>query len=147
MALIYQCLQTCGDVLIAASGSRLDSFSTKDGSLLSSWTAEHGQNGSGAPVEADHKQDVVVNVDQSAEGVDSQSSRPAKRRRLSNDAEDKQTANGAPQATASPASNPRFSALAATSDGRHVIAVTMGDKTIRVFEHDGQGRLGCLSQR
>jgi hypothetical protein len=34
----YQSIQKCGNVLIAACISRLDSFSLEDGSLLSSWT-------------------------------------------------------------------------------------------------------------
>jgi hypothetical protein len=34
----YQCLQMCGSVLLAATSSRVDSFSIDDGSRLSSWT-------------------------------------------------------------------------------------------------------------
>ncbi|KAK2073083.1 hypothetical protein P8C59_007392 [Phyllachora maydis] len=37
--------------------------------------------------------------------------------------------------------------LRATPEGRHVVAVTGTDKTLWVFEHDGQGNLKLLSQR
>lgn len=42
---------------------------------------------------------------------------------------------------------PMVQCMSVTADGKHVVAVTGSDKTIWVFEHDGNGQLILLSQR
>lgn len=42
---------------------------------------------------------------------------------------------------------PMVQCLCVTADGKHVVAATGSDKTIWVFEHDGNGQLTLLSQR
>jgi tRNA (guanine-N(7)-)-methyltransferase subunit TRM82 len=42
---------------------------------------------------------------------------------------------------------PMVQCMSVTADGKHVVAVTGSDKTIWVFEHDGNGKLTLLSQR
>ena len=46
-----------------------------------------------------------------------------------------------------PHERPFIQSLAATTDGRHIVAITGCDKTIWVLEHDGAGNLKQLSQR
>lgn len=42
---------------------------------------------------------------------------------------------------------PLVQCMSVTADGKHVVAVTGSDKTIWVYEHDGNGQLTLLSQR
>lgn len=42
---------------------------------------------------------------------------------------------------------PMVQCMSVTTDGKHVVAVTSTDKTIWVFEHDGEGKLTELSHR
>ncbi|EJT78589.1 hypothetical protein GGTG_03688 [Gaeumannomyces tritici R3-111a-1] len=50
-------------------------------------------------------------------------------------------------ASSRPTDRPWVTLLEATSDGRHLVAVTGSDKTLWTFEHDGNGALKELSKR
>jgi hypothetical protein len=163
MLLPYQSLQKCGNVLVAASGSTIDTFSLDDGSFLSSWTCpvpstniittstmltEHPAQSSSLYAQSANAPSIVK--------PEPGEEPPAKKRRLSDpkvevEAADpkieifkrhhktKQIPNGT--------SHPIVISLNSTRDGTHVIAVTGEDKSIRIFDHDGKGRLKQLSQR
>jgi tRNA (guanine-N(7)-)-methyltransferase subunit TRM82 len=139
----YQCLQKCGSILIGARGSSIDSFSLHDGSLLSTWKCPptHGSiNGTGKATAKTTKQNSEAS---SVDTVLEKSSHPTKRRKLSagddeakiNAKEGEKKVNNRLDAVASGLRAPAVTALAATKDGRHVIAVTGEDKSIRVFEN------------
>lgn len=166
--MLYQCLQSCGKVLVAARGSSIDLFSSEDGSLLSTWQCPPAQY-----LKTSHplngKSTTGLETQKSGSTVDVvESSPPAKRRKLFNgDEEETQTApekhgtkkeqkggkkeNKRLDAVVSGLGTPAVIALAATEDGRHVIAVTGEDKSIRVFENvvdeDGRQWQKQLSQR
>ena len=140
----YQCLQRCGSVLIGARGSSIDSFSLHDGSLLSTWKCSptHGiMNGTGkSPAETTKQNSESPSVDI----VLDKSSPSPKRRKLSTGRDDdgkmsakegEKKVNNRPDSVASGQGAPAVTALATTKDGRHVIAVTGEDKSIRVFEN------------
>lgn len=147
----------CGNLLIAARGSSIDSFSLEDGSLLSTWkcpSTQEVRSGRHAP-EVTTKL-VAQNSESSVEITIDASSPPAKKRKLSASdptpvpKEVKKKQNNRSDAVASGLEAPAVTALTAAKGGRHVIAVTGEDKSIRVFENskeDGVNRLKQLSQR
>lgn len=161
VAVPYQCLGICGNIIIAAQGSRIRSFNTKL-ELLASWRHPGKTAAEGA------KETTGPNLEDG--------SPPAKRRRTSaadvsgvpeaQDEDRAQSADGVPalppptygkkgksKKQAKPSrqveslDRPFVQNLRATPEGRHVVAVTGTDKTLWVFEHDGQGNLKLLSQR
>lgn len=175
MGLPYQCIKRCGKVLVAAKGSFIDTFNPEDGSLLSTWKCPSAHESSNSrPETSGQVLDGPVNrlgthKSESPLDVVLESSPPAKRRKLSAGDEDGPAQNPAKEngrkkdqergkkgnrrldAVAIGFEAPAVISLAATEDGRHVIAVTGEDKSIRVFQNsfDGDGRhyLSQLSQR
>lgn len=154
----YQCLQKCGDILVAASGSCIDSLSLDDnGSILSCWkcpTTNESKKTEAISQNACSKL-IIQTSGTSSEDVVSGSSPPAKRRKLSGaedvgdnstDQSGKKNINNRSSAVGSGLDAPAIVALNATKDGQHVVAVT-GDKSIRVFQRDGAGNLRQISQR
>ncbi|KAL2136040.1 hypothetical protein VTI74DRAFT_5776 [Chaetomium olivicolor] len=144
MALPYHLLKVCGSIIFAAQGSDIHSFNS---SLepLSTWKYPVKQGEESAPPEPQESP--------APEGP------PAKRRKVedgqgaaSND-QAEEPANGQPKSKKNapydvPANErPFVQGLYATTDGRHLVAITGSDKTIWVFEHDGAGNLKQLSQR
>lgn len=162
-----------GNVLIAARGSSIDSLNISDGSLLSTWTSpapipQETTNGKTEAPVAEQKTNLTpppslqksesssVNITLDASG-----SPPAKKRRLSKDEErqrskeigqnpPKKKQNNRSDAVASGLEAPAVIALAVTRDGKHVVAVTGEDKSIRVFQNvseNSQHELQQLSHR
>ncbi|KAF8863476.1 hypothetical protein BDZ45DRAFT_738447 [Acephala macrosclerotiorum] len=162
MRMPYQCMIRCGDTLIAARGSSIDSFRFQDGSLLSTWkcSSSHDSQGSKAP-EAVTQITGKLNSQNSESSVEIalDAASPAKKRKLSKSEESlpraegktgKKKQNNRASALASGLEAPAVVILASTTDGRHVIAVTGEDKSIRVFENvvkDGAQQLKQLSLR
>jgi tRNA (guanine-N(7)-)-methyltransferase subunit TRM82 len=171
----YQCMDKCGNVLIAARGSNIDLFSLSDGSFLSTWQCPSSQG----PLKA---KSLIQEVNPKLENQDSKSSSvnivveasppPAKRRKLSEeDGQDENSTKGTKgenksgkkqtrkekkkqnnrlDSVAIGLEAPAVIALAVTSDAQHVIAITGEDKSIRVFSlifQDGVMHLNQLSQR
>lgn len=161
----FQCLQKSRDVLIAASGSRIDSFSLQDGSVLSSWYCPYAPNNSTKRQQAKKFENSTAQNSESPSMNDLSNSAPVpKRRKLSgseivrpgvsenggsNGANRKQKGSSAEPYDVSQAGlgAPTVVTLAISNDGSHVIAVTGDDKAIRVFRHDGVGHLVQLSKR
>lgn len=165
---------TCGNVLVAARGSSIDSFNVETGSLLSTWTCPASQEAKKEipPTVATPKEETPSPATP-AEGESAEvDGPPAKKRKLSSEnveakkedtsksktnpeqqdgkKQKRQKQNNRSEAVTSGLQAPAVIALAATQDGRHVIAVTGEDKSIRVFEsisENGSHRLNHLSQR
>ena len=148
----YQCLQRCGEFLIAARGSSIDSFSLEDHTLLSTWPkASHSAENSKKKAKASYEESVDI--------VLGSTEPPAKRRKLTiaeetpkRDGQNgKKKQNNRSDAVSSGLQAPAIVTLAATGNGKHVIAVTGEDKSIRVFAnvHDADGKhtLQQISQR
>lgn len=163
MAMPYQCIKRCGKVLVAARGSSIDTFNPENGYLLSTWNAFPTQDPNLALSEKAPNHLETQKSESSADTV-TENSPPAKRRKLSAGEEDSPAAepnqkngmkkdgkgskkgNRRSDAVASGLETPAVILLEATRDGRHVIAVTGEDKSIRVFQQD-EGYLKQLSQR
>ncbi|KAE8441619.1 hypothetical protein EG329_004628 [Mollisiaceae sp. DMI_Dod_QoI] len=160
----YQCMTKCGDILVAARGSSIDSFRLQDGSLLSTWRCPSTQNSQDCKASGGAREISTKLVPQTSESSSIEialdaASPPAKKRKLSQPGEKpgqsepkigKHRPNNRSAAVANILEAPAVIALASTTDGRHVIAVTGEDKSIRVFENvvrDGVQQLKQLSQR
>ncbi|KAI9745169.1 MAG: tRNA (guanine-N(7)-)-methyltransferase non-catalytic subunit trm82 [Claussenomyces sp. TS43310] len=153
----YQCMHICGDILIAARISHIDTFSLKRGSRLSSWSCPLPSH---EPQNADTSAEKVQ-VESSKSSSDSSvknltSVEPAVKRRKCSSEHDspptldksrKQSKLQHSEAQDHDSSAPNITALAVTTDGRHVIVVTGDDKTIRVLKHDLKGSLQQCSKR
>ncbi|APA09205.1 hypothetical protein SS1G_14282 [Sclerotinia sclerotiorum 1980 UF-70] len=139
----YQCLKQCGNYLVAARGSSIDTFDIKNGSYLSTWKSPVPESMSRSKTTEEETQ--TKNEDQNSETATPEfilesSAPPAKRRKLSITKESgentgvvqqskKKTKNSSPKILEpSP-----ITALTITRDLQHVIAVTGEDKTIRVL--------------
>ncbi len=140
---------------------------------MSTWSCPASQEGKEkeAPKEV-HKEATSLSSPVGEANVEN-STPPAKKRKLSSEPEVKERGNSTPKdpepetkvgkkkekqpkqnnrsiAVNSGLQAPAVIALAATKDGRHVIAVTGEDKSIRVFENveeNGAQRIQQISQR
>ncbi len=169
----YHCLQICGDTILAAQGANILSLSA-DGSHLSTWrhpadVADGGraksENGSsalpslegrsgppakrrkveGADEESELEQDP--DLDPEAEDDVQASVGTPKEAGNGNKKTKKKQKNGGEPRVPKTEDRPFIQALATTTDGHHVAAITGSDKTLWVFENDGAGKLKQLSQR
>ncbi|KAK4447573.1 hypothetical protein QBC34DRAFT_409783, partial [Podospora aff. communis PSN243] len=147
MVVPYHLLTECGNVLFAARGSDIYSF-TPQLQLISTWKyPSAAQNGSSDPSSAPQASPLPEEP-------------PSKRRKVgfSQGGNFSEHENGSARSQApviegrknqdpSHQERPFIHGLTATTDHRHVVAITGSDKTIWVFEHDGQGNLKELSHR
>lgn len=168
---------TCGNILVAARGSSIDSFNLENGSLLSTWTCPASQDATQKEkpslVASQKETEIPKSATPTEEADPEENGPPAKKRKLSSEnieakngemsnptpntkeeqqdgKKKKQKQNNRSEAVASGLQSPAVIALAATKDGKHVIAVTGEDKSIRVFESTEEGgshKLQHLSQR
>lgn len=168
----YQRLRVSGNILVAAQAARIHTFSLGDGSHLGTWSHPKAESSHTAPDKENGAEGVVTSLGNQENGSEVGQVPPAKRRKL--DAEDgsgeadaeAQTPEGDGQgAVGKKAKKPKgekqkhdavreaaaerlvVTVLEITRDRRHVVAVTGQDKTIWVFEHDGNGTLTQLSNR
>jgi tRNA (guanine-N(7)-)-methyltransferase subunit TRM82 len=154
----YQCMVQCGNLLIAARGSSIDSF--RDGSLLSTWKCPSIEiAGHSKPSPEVTTKLATQNSEASPIEIITDSAPPTKKRRLSSSEpvvaskvskEKNKRQNNRSDAVLSGLEAPAVIALAITTDYRHVIVVTGEDKSIRVFENtqeDGVHELKELNQR
>ena len=138
MVLPYHLLKACGGIVFAAQGGDIHSFSSAL-EHIATWKY---------PV-----QQVDEASAPNAEPQDSPAPEgpPAKRRKVEGGREP--VPNAQPKSKKNnpydcPANErPFVQGLYATTDGRHLVAITGSDKTIWVFEHDGAGNLKQLSRR
>ncbi|TGO91536.1 hypothetical protein BPOR_0025g00300 [Botrytis porri] len=139
----YQCLKQCGNYLVAARGSSIDTFDIKDGSYLSTWKSPvlESTNALNTTGEETQTKSEEQNPETSTPDAPLESSTPpAKRRKLSVSEEKeekivvvqqlKKKAKSIPAKIIEPSP---ITALTITKDLQHVIAVTGEDKTIRVL--------------
>jgi tRNA (guanine-N(7)-)-methyltransferase subunit TRM82 len=170
MRMPYQCMEKCGNFLVAARGSNIDLFSFTDGSFLSTWQCPPNQEPSRARPATQEVKPTLENEHSKTSSVDiviEASAPPAKRRKVSEEDQDGNSANdqkednkggnkknkkqnSRSESVASGLEAPAVIALAVTSDAAHVIAITGEDKSIRVFSvisQDGVAQLQQLSQR
>ena len=134
-------------MLLAASGPLIFSFGTQDGLLLSIWPTHDLE---GTPVVLDES---LACADEP--GV-ADAERSAKRRRVALSREVSSSTSAEivvenPGVTRSSrelqVSNSEVNKMICTSSGEYVVAVTGEDKTIRVFELQGDGSLMQTSER
>ncbi|TVY84994.1 tRNA (guanine-N(7)-)-methyltransferase non-catalytic subunit trm82 [Lachnellula suecica] len=173
MRMPYQCMQKCGTLLVAARGSNIDLFNLNDGSFISTWQCPPSQGAVKVKPSIAEASPKLENKGSESSSVDitvESSAPPAKRRKLSEDGQDENSAKthgeenkGGTKKTkkekkqgnrldsvASGLDAPAVIALAVTSDSQHMIAITGEDKSIRVFSvtpQDGVANLQHLSQR
>ena len=149
---IFQCLLVCkldapgiSEVLLAASRSRIFVFSMSSGNLISTWQsslksaaaslrAENFLSEDHGPAERPAKR---LKKCSPKEGSDTSSTEI-----VTEDAQTKPVKSSRPQT-----GNANVIKLTATSDGRHVVAVTDEDKCVRVLHLDPNGCLRQLSER
>lgn len=151
MELPYHVLKVCGDVVFAARGSNIYSF-TSSLEYVSAWEY---------PVKQAKGQDGLTSEPKASPAPEGP---PTKRRKVEPAQEPTPDANGSGPAEGANTPEtkirrkgkqynkglsdlPFVQGLYPTTNGRHVVAVTGSDKTIWVFEHDGAGHLKQLSQR
>lgn len=150
----YHLIASCGDVLVAACGSRLDTFSLKSGRLTSSWQLPRNE-ASAAVSKSDNRAEISeASKDDNVEQTDLP---PAKRQKVQGEEDTagsskaKKKKNMRANMANMNSEIPYFQALISTTNGEHVIGVTGEDKTIRVFQWleigtDNQ-RLDQISER
>ncbi|KAI9871985.1 MAG: tRNA (guanine-N(7)-)-methyltransferase non-catalytic subunit trm82, partial [Pleopsidium flavum] len=160
----FQCLEVCSlagtadaNVLIAAAGSYIYSYSLNDGSLLATWPPSEiegegaiRENVQGGEQATRKRRELIPG---SVE-VNGDIEPPGKRRKLSAPGETSDSTSteivveGATDVGASRMGpRPAVIKLATTSDGKYVIAVTGDDKCIRVLKLLQDGVLQELSER
>ncbi|KAL2757466.1 hypothetical protein ACRALDRAFT_1068045 [Sodiomyces alcalophilus JCM 7366] len=192
MKLPYNRLRPFGQVLFAAKGGKIHSFSLHDGSHISTWDhpdvkkLEESQTPSQQPeVESDtaaatpnsaqgednqgpdnnngpptkrqklaedpepgqSKDDTAMDVDEPATGDQSKEAASKTRRQKKRERRDRKTGPNLRQSYGKIPDQPIITHMAVTSTGSHLVATSGHDKTIWVFEHDGNGTLTQLSQR
>ncbi|KAK0733436.1 hypothetical protein B0T26DRAFT_19797 [Lasiosphaeria miniovina] len=161
MALPYHMLKVCGDILFAARGSSIHSFNLNL-EPLGTWKYPVQQaSGPSAPSHSQQPreppapqskppskrrkleagQEPVINSQDADADADQETPQPGNRRRRRNKSGSHEPSYSSPHDV------PFIHELSATTDGRHIVAITGSDKTIWVFEHDGAGNLKELSRR
>ncbi|KUI66780.1 tRNA (guanine-N(7)-)-methyltransferase non-catalytic subunit trm82 [Cytospora mali] len=160
MKLPFHNVQVCGDVLFAARGGNIHSFKLTDGSHISCWRypvekkdgksglqstpAAPSQNDQGPPAKR-----VKLDPEEAANGDAAAEGKPAAEENGNGTPRDQKKGKKQgprPGPMSQPSERPMVIILTATSDGRHLVAVTQC-KSIWVFEHDGHGQLKQLSRR
>lgn len=138
MKLPFHGVHVCGDILFAARGGNIHSFNSNGAHILC-WRYP-----------ADVKAATKNGQDDSTPAPQDDQGPPAKRVKLDSD-ELQVRKKGQPKKPglmSQPSERPMVILMTATNGGdlSHVVAVT-SDKSIWVFEHDGQGGLKQLSRR
>lgn len=172
MQLPFHGVQVCGDILFAARGGNIHSFRLADGSYNStsrclvekdvqpttgrlvievSGNSLASQDEQGPPakrVKVDNEtaegEDATDRPTGAGDGVDEDEVNGSKQSQRRKKAKKQQLVR--PGNISQPSERPMVIILTATRDGSHLLAVT-SDKSIWVFEHDGQGQLKELSRR
>lgn len=157
----YQCLYYCqqpsqseSDVLVAASGSCIYTFSAQNGRYLSTWPS-HNEIEQTQPVS--HKSENKPETPHLKSPAQNGSERPTKRQKTSLARQESSSSSAEIVVAADiydyelsnpqQPSKPPIIKLAGTSNGRQLVAVTGEDKCIRVFDLAADGTLTQLSER
>ncbi|OLN88750.1 tRNA (guanine-N(7)-)-methyltransferase non-catalytic subunit trm82 [Colletotrichum chlorophyti] len=189
MKIPYNCLQPSGNVIFAARGGKIHSFSLQDGSHISTWKHPDVEKVTAAATSVP-KTEILLSPSEltPSSPANKDSEPPAKRQKTGNgDEDEKETKDSEEQKDgdamavdelekpeqqkrdrrkgnkrrqnnregqqhnhgvfARVPDYPVITIMTATSDGRHLLAISGHDKSLWVFEHDGKGQLKELSQR
>lgn len=129
-------------IIVASAGSKLHSFSAKDGRKLFTWPPTD-LSGNGVDLQGSENREETGGAEP-----------PEKRRKISPPAEDieksleeKNSESYIQENTLSGASWSTIPILVASPSGCHIVAVTAEDKTVRTFRIDADGKLNQMSQR
>ncbi|KAL8408746.1 hypothetical protein RB594_007260 [Gaeumannomyces avenae] len=149
----YQRLNVCGEVVFCAQGASIHAFNLKSQAHLGTWShpalASQRNDSESVPSAAP---DTAAKPDAGPAQSETPPTGPADEN-LSVAPEGGAPAQGKKKkgakvaASSRPTDRPWVTLLEATSDGRHLVAVTGSDKTLWTFEHDGNGALKELSKR
>lgn len=93
------------------------------------------------------KDDTVMEMDEPATEDQSKETEPKSRRQKKRERRDRKTGPNLRQNYGKVPDQPVITHMMVTSTGSHLVATSGHDKTIWVFEHDGNGTLTQLSQR
>ena len=159
----YQRIEVRKDILLAARGLDIHTFSIRSGAHLSSWQYPKLACGTGGNPEQKAKSPA------GEVGEEDISDPPAKRRKIEesgserrakhNEGENEQgqTMDRKEESTKKnktrqkappqPPEQAMICLIVSTTDGKHVVAATSHNKVIWVLEHDGNGNLKDISQR
>lgn len=135
------------DILLAASGTCIQSFSFRSGNCLSSWPQDDydGSSDEGDVQEPPGKRQKLS--DSQHASIKRQESE-ASEASIEIVAEGQKRQKGERRRPKIPdLTQPNVSHLIATSNGKFVIAITAEDKAVRVFSISGRGRLRQISSR
>ncbi|PTB65343.1 hypothetical protein BBK36DRAFT_55602 [Trichoderma citrinoviride] len=157
MKIPYNRVHVQGQILFAARGGAIHTFSLTDGSHISSWkhpdvdkVAQSIQAINDAKAEAAA---AALTAEADSTPATESEGPPAKRQRLDGGDSEKnpsvsaQVVDSGKSRFARVPDRPVVTHLTSTPDGSHLVAITGHDKVIWVFEHDGNGQLKQLSKR
>ena len=156
MKIPYNRVHVNGGILFAARGGKIHTFKLTDGSFISTWKHPGLESLTQKAPQSTETQSEAVKPESEAAPASSppdQYEPPTKRQKVDTDKE----ANATQKANKHHRGNdsrfgtvpdrPVVSQITTTPDGSYVIAVSGHDKSIWVFEHNGQGHLTVLSKR
>ncbi|KAL6868441.1 hypothetical protein J3F83DRAFT_737106 [Trichoderma novae-zelandiae] len=184
MKIPYNRVHVQGQILFAARGGAIHTFSLTDGSHISSWKhPDVDKVAQSIQAINEAKAEAALNTEADAPAPESDGP-PAKRQRLDGDSENPSVSGPVEASTPTTSQSekpqaghvdgrgkkgkgkagkdvgdngktrfarvpdrPVVTHMTSTPDGSHLVAITGHDKTIWVFEHDGNGQLKQLSQR
>ncbi|KID99986.1 tRNA methyltransferase, partial [Metarhizium majus ARSEF 297] len=172
-AIPYNRVQTIGNILFATRGGKIHSFNLSDHKHISTWQHPDVEKQSIAG-DSQNEPKSETKTPTNAENVPEteQSEPPAKRQKVAEgdlnisagDAtakkekivqkkvkggkgKGKSDNHGDKSRMGRVVDRPLITLLTCTDDGKHLIAVSGHDKSVWVFEHDGEGQITQLSQR
>ncbi|ROT37300.1 hypothetical protein SODALDRAFT_334394 [Sodiomyces alkalinus F11] len=99
------------------------------------------------PGQSKDDDNTVMDMDEPASGDESKETGPKSRRQKKRARRDRKTGPNLRHGYGKVPDQPIITQMAVTSTGSHLLATSGHDKTIWVFEHDGNGTLTQLSQR
>lgn len=172
-AIPYNGVQAAGNILFATRGGKIHSFNLSDHKHISTWQhpdVEKQISSSESKQEPQNETKTPIDAENVPETEESEP--PAKRQKVAEeglnvstgDAQAGNTENAQSKGTKGKGKGksdnhgdrsrmgrvvdrPLITLMTCTDDGKHLIAVSGHDKSVWVFEHDGEGNLTQLSQR
>ncbi|KFG80485.1 tRNA methyltransferase [Metarhizium anisopliae] len=155
-AIPYNRVQTIGNILFATRGGKIHSFNLSDHKHISTWQhpdVEKQSIAGDSQTQLESETKTPTNAENAPETE--QSEPPAKRQKVAEGdlnisggkGKGKSDNHGDKSRMGRVVDRPLITLLTCTDDGKHLIAVSGHDKSVWVFEHDGEGQIIQLSQR
>ncbi|KHN96304.1 tRNA methyltransferase [Metarhizium album ARSEF 1941] len=172
-AIPYNRVQTIGNILFATRGGKIHSFNVSDHKHISTWQHPDLEKPSSAR-DSRPEPNIEAKTTTEPENVPDkeESEPPAKRQKVvggdvngsagdaaptkaettlhrgkKGKARDKSDNHGDKSRMGRVVDRPLITLMTCTDDGKHLIAVSGHDKSVWVFQHDGEGQITQLSQR